>query len=110
MAAVSDLSAFNTKLAVVVEDAGKGELESEFVNLGTQANCYNLSTQDNVWIDGEIIPEGQKIDGGWGEYPSVTKNPDTWNRWGTCPQVSPTTIGWGTCPKLNLPQVLILQR
>ena len=82
-------------MAVVVEDVDESKMESEFVNPGTQTDRDNLSTQNNVWIDGKLFPWSQITNGGRVKYPSVTNNPDTWNGWRTCPQVTTTANGWG---------------
>ena len=56
MAAVSNPSESNTQVVVVVENVIEGELESEFVNSVSQTDCNNRITQDNVWIDGKLVP------------------------------------------------------
>ena len=55
MAAISDLSEFNTKLVVVVENANKNKLESKFVNPATQTDHDDRCIQDNIWMDGNLV-------------------------------------------------------
>ena len=100
MAALSP-SAFNTQVAVEVEDLDKDDLESEFVDPGTQINCDKPSTQYNAWINGELISYSKKYDSELGEYPSATEYLDSWNGQKIRPQDTPNASGWGTCPKVQ---------